>query len=538
VLLGNGNGTFQPLAYYPQSSQGAPGDVVIADFNNDHIPDLAITVSGVGVEVFLGKGDGTFGAPTTFFAGGATYLLGLDINSDGNIDLVGAAGSSGLAILLGNGNGTFQNVTFPYTNSCVGPLFAGDLTNNGKVDILCGENGQVFLANGDGTFTPVNSGTGGVDALVDMNGDGILDVVTTAPAAPGQFAYSVNLGIGNGTFGPAISLPYPTSTLPGINAALLSFVADMNGDKKPDLIFSNGFPSLFVELNTTPPAPGAQFSPSSVTFAAQAVGTKSAPTTITLTNTGTVALNITSIAITGGDADQFSQTNTCTTVQPTQSCAIKVTFSPTVVGTTVATLSITDNAAGTPQSVSLTGTATGGSGDFSIAPATGSSSSASISAGQSANFSLTVAPVSGFTGTVNLSCSISPLVTPAPTCTLPASVQITNGNAMPVSVTVGTQAAATSGMVGSPNVPTGTGPVFGWVTFVLGGAALMARRKRWLLAFAAPAGLLLVLMMGCGGGSSSSTQTSTGTPAGTYTATVTASSGNLKHSTALTVTVH
>jgi hypothetical protein len=101
--------------------------------------------------------------------------------------------------------------------------------------------------------------------------------------------------------------------------------------------------------------PNATPSPSSLTFATQLVGTSSSAQSATLTNYGTTALSITSIAASG----DFSQTNTCgSSLAAEASCTISVTFKPTQRGTRTGTLSITDNAAGSPQTVSLTGTGT------------------------------------------------------------------------------------------------------------------------------------------------------------------------------------
>jgi hypothetical protein len=94
-------------------------------------------------------------------------------------------------------------------------------------------------------------------------------------------------------------------------------------------------------------------SPSSLSFGSQAVGTTSAPQPVTLTNTGTGTLNVANIATTG----DFAQTNNCgTSMTPGASCTINVSFIPTASGTRTGTLSVTDNADASPQTVSLTGT--------------------------------------------------------------------------------------------------------------------------------------------------------------------------------------
>src|SRR5205823_8279238 len=101
-------------------------------------------------------------------------------------------------------------------------------------------------------------------------------------------------------------------------------------------------------------------SPTSVYFGSHPVNTTSAAQNVTLTNNGSSALTITSISITGTNSGDFAQTNNCplspSTLAASASCAISVTFRPTATGTRSGTLSVADNAAGSPQTASLTGT--------------------------------------------------------------------------------------------------------------------------------------------------------------------------------------
>jgi len=98
------------------------------------------------------------------------------------------------------------------------------------------------------------------------------------------------------------------------------------------------------------------FSPTKLFFGNQSVGT-SASQSVTLTNTGKKALNITSISVTGAAAADFSQTNNCGTGIPASGqCKITVTFKPTATGTRAAGVTVKDNGGGSPQGVPLTGT--------------------------------------------------------------------------------------------------------------------------------------------------------------------------------------
>ena len=117
--------------------------------------------------------------------------------------------------------------------------------------------------------------------------------------------------------------------------------------------------------------PNATFSSTSLTFSSQQVGSSSAAQSVTLTNSGNATLMISGISITGADAGDFAQTNTCgSSVAASANCTISVTFKPTASGSRTASVSVADNATGSPQTVSLTGTGGGtsaGSGAISKA---------------------------------------------------------------------------------------------------------------------------------------------------------------------------
>lgn len=108
-------------------------------------------------------------------------------------------------------------------------------------------------------------------------------------------------------------------------------------------------------------SPIVSFSPTSVGFGSQQVSIASSPFTVVMTNTGTAVLNISSIGFTGTNAGDFSRTTTCgATLAMAASCNILITFTPASTGARSASLSVADNAAGSPQTVALTGTGTAG----------------------------------------------------------------------------------------------------------------------------------------------------------------------------------
>ena len=120
---------------------------------------------------------------------------------------------------------------------------------------------------------------------------------------------------------------------------------------------------------TSTAAPAVSLTPTSLTFAAQAIGTSSAPQSITVTNTGSASLFINSAATRGLNALDFTQVSDgCSglTLAPGAGCIVSITFSPTASGTRSATFTLTDNAANSPQTVPITGTGIGTNAPLAI----------------------------------------------------------------------------------------------------------------------------------------------------------------------------
>ena len=183
----------------------------MGDFNGDGIPDLATANGGVEsfmappdstVGILLGNGDGTFQPAQTFAVGPAPLALAVaDFNGDGHLDIA-AADSTGISILLGNGDGTFQPAQTYAAQE--GSLVVADFNGDGHVDIAT-SGGSILLGNGDGTFQAAQtfaSSPGYSLAVGDFNGDGVPDIAFTfvAPTAGYQGTLAILLGNGDGTF--------------------------------------------------------------------------------------------------------------------------------------------------------------------------------------------------------------------------------------------------------------------------------------------------------------------------------------------------
>jgi len=272
---------------------------------------------------------------------------------------------------------------------------------------------------------------------------------------------------------------------------------------------------------TAAPAPAITLAPASLTFAAQSVGSTSAAQTVTLTNSGTAALSITAITASAN----FAATNTCgASVAPSAGCSISVTFAPTAGGAVKGTLTVTDNASGSPQTISLNGSGS----DVNI---TSTSTGITISsAGGSATVPVQIASQGSFSGAVNLTCSVAYLgggsAQDMPTCSLsPAQTQLASGGSANATLTIDTTASSGSARLIENWLHTGGGALAALFFF----AGLRRRNWRKLGLFVALAIITTGLSIGCSGGSStagggSGGSTNSGTTAGNYTVKVTATS--------------
>jgi hypothetical protein len=240
VLLGNGDGTFGAPQLFQTSGFFDTLNVATGDLNADGFVDIVVNSSGI--ELLAGNGDGTFDAPTNvFFSSGVVDFALADLDNDALLDLaIGRDNSPGglLDIQLNNGDGTFQ--FFPsITTDRLGSIAVGDANGDAVPDLLAGANVEVllFLGNGDGTYqAPASFVTGSFPrdaALADVTQDGFADIVALNS---GSHTISIIPGNGNGTFNAVSNIK--------TGRPLLSLkVADFNNDTIPDLATANDFAS-------------------------------------------------------------------------------------------------------------------------------------------------------------------------------------------------------------------------------------------------------------------------------------------------------
>ena len=402
------------------------------------------------------------------------------LESEGSDSIVASAKARGIPVvsalqmltwLDGRNNSTFSNISWSIdtlsfsvtaasgarnlqvllpTRASSGTL--ASLTSNGAAvtyaqQTIKGISYASFLSTGGNyqavyksySITGTITGTGGNGATVRLSGSATL---TTTADASGTFSFS-NLDNGSYTV---------TPTKTGYTFTPSSRAVTVNGAN----ITGANFTSTGV--------PVASVSPTSLPFGNQALNTTSAPQVVTLTNTGAATLTISSIALSGSNPGDFSASNNCgTSLAPGANCSITVTFKPTVAASRSATLSITDNASGSPQRVTLTGTGispvaslTPTSIPFGVRAINSSSSAVNATLRNTGNATMTISSV-GVTGTDSAdfsrttTCGTS--LTAGASCTISVTFRPTTVGAKTASISVNDNAP------GSPHTValTGTG---------------------------------------------------------------------------------
>ncbi len=258
VLLGKGDGSFQPEVNYSGCTTGQAQKILLADFNRDGNADIALSCSdgkNGGLVILLGQGDGKFQSGVSYSSGSAKGLTIGDFNGDGILDIaVSDYSQQDITIFIGKGNGSFKpGVVAVNTANLANDVVVADFDRDGNDDIAYAVNTAdpnsslsdlyVALGKGDGTFkTPVlvASKVGEFLAVGDTNGDNKADVVSTTV----QHKSGVNVGnslfvlIGNGdgSFQPTATYVSDIPSDPHI--------ADVNGDGKPDIIAGGSYGAL------------------------------------------------------------------------------------------------------------------------------------------------------------------------------------------------------------------------------------------------------------------------------------------------------
>jgi hypothetical protein len=402
VLLGKGDGTFQtPVAYPADAGAGGGGFLALADFNGDG--KLDAVSSGISLVEFLGNGDGTFQQAVDYYRSVSGYpyfqVAGGDFNGDGRPDVaigfqtvfsvfLNAGGTTrqattttvqaanngcGNASVTANVASTGQTPTGTLTLQLDGQYYApaqfGNLNSSGNASVNLSS-----LGIGPHTIVAVYSGDSSTQGTTNSSSLNIQPVasstVLTSSPNPSLVGQSV-------TFGAGVTVPISSqSCLTGSVAFLdgttvlgsspLNYQGDasfmtsalaagnhsMTAKYLGSTYISPSVSPVLVQIVNS--AANVVFNPTSLSFPNTQIGQNSAAQPVTLTNTGTLSLIISSINASG----DFSETNNCgTDVAGGQSCTINVSFTPTQGGTRNGNITVNDNAG--QQTVPLTGTGIG-----------------------------------------------------------------------------------------------------------------------------------------------------------------------------------
>jgi 6-phosphogluconolactonase (cycloisomerase 2 family) len=386
------------------------------------------------------------------------------------------------------------------------------------------------------TFSPITFAFGGTligqsaSIPITLTNSGFatltIDTISIAGANQADFSQTNNC---TATLSEGASCTFDVTFTPqaaGERAASLNITDNAAGSPHVVVLSGEG-------LN---PTPAVTLVPGSFTFPSAMVGSTGASQGFTLTNSGTGTLHISSIGLAGPNPGDFAQTNSCgATVVVNANCVITVTFKPQAVGTRTAIVTIVDDAAASPQAISLTGTATA---PFTIAPA---ANSVVLVPGQTSQLGMQFTSMPNFAGTVSFTCSGAPS---GSTCaisppTLPVTGQMTTTLNLIVS-------SATGAMLVRPGINNSPTPwQFAIFSLLLPAIAFARRRDLFAgfnfarLRFAHLA--MLLAFSGCLIASSCGSGTAVTPPAGpipgVYTLTVVATSGTASVSLNVTLNV-
>lgn len=289
---------------------------------NAYVAELDPTGSQLLYSSYLG------GSGTEF--GGATRVLALDGQSPPNVYVTGYTNSTDFPTTVGS---------FQTTVGGLNDAFVSKFTPSPNVGLSPAT--LAFPSQDDGTTSPP------LNLTLTNTGNSTLNVsgITITGTNSGDFAQTNDCSEVAPQATCTVSVTF-TPGIVGIESANVSITDDAPHSPHVELITGTG---------AVAGAPFVVLSPTSLTFATQLVGTTSASQNVTLANTGSGTLNITSLTSSG----DYQQTNTCgSTVASGANCTITVTFTPKSINVRNGSITITDNATGSPQTVTLSGKGT------------------------------------------------------------------------------------------------------------------------------------------------------------------------------------
>jgi hypothetical protein len=428
------------------------GQIMFTDFSGQ--VEIYTPASGVvsGVAPTINALSGSINSPSTNNLLSGTQLNGLSENNGYGDDYQGATNYPLVTLVQAAAP---HNVYYATTHDETTHSIAPGTTNSTEFDV------------------PSGLPTGSYNLTVVANGIESNAIVVNLVAAPG-FSLSASpssLSIADGSSGTSTititpvngfsgSVTFTASGLPsGVTAGFspnpatststLTLTASATAATGTSTVTVTGVSGTItatttISLTVTSSAPTVTVSPTSISFGTVVIGATSGAKPVTLTNTGTTTLTISSIT-TSGDFGQSTSSKPCgSTLAAGKNCKIMVTFTPTALGTRTGTLTINDNAAGSPQTVALSGI---GGVQVKLTPVTGkfpgtkvgASSVAKvftlsnlqpvsltgISASTTGDFSVSATTCSA-TLAAKSNCTISVIFTPTQTGTRTGTLQVSD----------------------------------------------------------------------------------------------------------------
>jgi hypothetical protein len=261
-----------------------------------------------------------------------------------------------------SGAGSTCSVSVSFTPTAAGPRQAILTTTDAagtQSSLLTGTGigglSAVTLAPGSLTFASTLQGATSTAQIVTVTSSGPatlhISSVTMGGANPGDFAMVSGC---SGAYAPNATCTIGVTFSPiadGQRTASVVITDDASGSPQSVQVTGTGAGPAVAK-------PAVTITPQAISFAAAGLGSTSALQSITIANSGTAALHISSVQITGTNAGDFGMNNGCTATAYAAgaTCTVALTFTPLATGARTATLTIKDDAPNSPQTVQLTGT--------------------------------------------------------------------------------------------------------------------------------------------------------------------------------------
>ena len=551
LYLGKGDGTFGPATMpsvaaniNPPTYQTGLGQIVLADMNGDGKPDLVTMGTSSDnygeVAVSLGNGDGTFAPATiTDFGGGSTYGYGMavaDFNGDGKLDVAvtGFNPPFDTGILLGNGDGTLQ--TFSAGNGIFepaegidllvfGPSLAVDFNGDGKPDLVAGSAVLINLGTTT-TLIPTSTAVSSSATSVPFGTSVTLTATVTATPTPTGTVtfYDGANSLGTGTLNASGIATYTATTLSvGVHTITASYPAN-----------STYSGSTSTAINVTVTANALIGTTSALTASSTTVNTGASvtltdtvmPASGTGTPTGTVNFLSGGVALPSGS-----------NIALTNGVATYTTSSLPVGGNTIIALYSGSSTYSTSTSNSVTVTVQTVPPTFTIGA---SPSSATVTAGQSTQTTITVTPGGGFNSQISFACTGLPT---GGSCTFSPTTVTPNGTAPSTTMLTIATVAQSSALTLPWRPGSRSGGAATLALMAAGALWIFGRRKNipWMRMLPLMLALVTIaaVAVGCGGsgGSGGGGGGGGGSTPQTYTITVTGTSGTESQTATFSLTV-